>query len=160
MFQSCVSTIVCAALMAPVSLAAAPPIYKCVVKGVVTYQADPCPSGHTRNHPTVEQLNAERKKRLSAPLDGAAALAAPMPGGQRPPNQHAAPTGPTPGGQQWPAAASPTASPAVSFRCDGRRYCSQMTSCAEARYFLASCPGAKMDGDGDGIPYEQQWCTR
>ena len=45
------------------------------------------------------------------------------------------------------------------FDCDGRTYCSQMTSCAEAKYFLAHCPNVKMDGDHDGIPCEQQWCT-
>lgn len=45
-----------------------------------------------------------------------------------------------------------------SFRCDGRKYCSQMTSCDEARFFLKSCPDVEMDGDGDGIPCEQQWC--
>ena len=45
-----------------------------------------------------------------------------------------------------------------AFRCDGRAYCSQMTSCAEATYFLKHCPGVKMDGNNDGIPCEQQWC--
>ena len=45
-----------------------------------------------------------------------------------------------------------------SFQCDGRTYCSQMTSCAEAKYFLENCPNVKMDGDHDGIPCEQQWC--
>lgn len=45
------------------------------------------------------------------------------------------------------------------FRCDGRTYCSQMTSCAEAKYFLDHCPNVKMDGDHDGIPCERQWCT-
>lgn len=44
------------------------------------------------------------------------------------------------------------------FRCDGRIHCSEMTSCAEARYFLKHCPGTKMDGDGDGEPCERQWC--
>ncbi|HEX7333846.1 MAG TPA: cold shock domain-containing protein [Pyrinomonadaceae bacterium] len=43
-------------------------------------------------------------------------------------------------------------------RCDGRTRCSQMTSCEEARYFLANCPGTQMDGDNDGVPCEQQWC--
>src|SRR6186997_786394 len=42
------------------------------------------------------------------------------------------------------------------FRCDGRTYCSQMTSCAEATYFLENCPDVKMDGEGDGIPCEKQ----
>ena len=41
-----------------------------------------------------------------------------------------------------------------SFRCDGRQYCSQMTSRAEAEYFTRNCPDTKMDGDHDGIPCE------
>lgn len=44
------------------------------------------------------------------------------------------------------------------YSCDGRTYCSQMNSCAEAMYFIAHCPGTKMDGDNDGVPCEQQWC--
>lgn len=47
----------------------------------------------------------------------------------------------------------------IAFRCDGRIHCSQMTSCAEAHFFLKNCPGAKMDGNRDGVPCEQQWCT-
>jgi hypothetical protein len=46
-----------------------------------------------------------------------------------------------------------------SFACDGRMHCSQMKSCEEAKYFLQHCPNVKMDGDNDGIPCEQQWCT-
>jgi cold shock CspA family protein len=49
-----------------------------------------------------------------------------------------------------------TASP---YHCDGRIYCSQMTSCAEATFFLRNCPGVKIDGNHDGVPCEQQWCT-
>lgn len=45
-----------------------------------------------------------------------------------------------------------------SSRCDGRIYCSQMTSCQEATYFLRNCPGTKMDGNHDGVPCEKQWC--
>ena len=44
------------------------------------------------------------------------------------------------------------------FICDGRQYCSQMTSCEEARFFLANCPDTRMDGDHDGVPCERQWC--
>lgn len=44
------------------------------------------------------------------------------------------------------------------FACDGRTYCSEMTSCEEAEYFLANCPDVKMDGGGDGVPCERQWC--
>lgn len=45
-----------------------------------------------------------------------------------------------------------------SFKCDGRTQCAQMTSCSEAKYFIQHCPNTKMDGDGDGIPCESQWC--
>ncbi|MDN5565343.1 MAG: excalibur calcium-binding domain-containing protein [Psychrobacter sp.] len=45
-----------------------------------------------------------------------------------------------------------------SFSCDGRQHCTQMTSCAEATYFINHCPDTKMDGNNDGIPCEQQWC--
>ncbi len=50
--------------------------------------------------------------------------------------------------------------PTAGFRCDGRTHCSQMTSCAEATWFLKHCPGVKMDGNRDGVPCERQWCGR
>ncbi|MBL0010666.1 MAG: cold shock domain-containing protein [Nitrosomonas sp.] len=46
-----------------------------------------------------------------------------------------------------------------SFHCDGRIHCAQMTSCAEAAFFLRNCPDVQMDGDHDGVPCEQQWCA-
>ena len=49
--------------------------------------------------------------------------------------------------------------PIQNFRCDGRTHCSQMTSCAEAVYFLQHCPNTQMDGNHDGEPCEQQWCN-
>jgi micrococcal nuclease len=61
-----------------------------------------------------------------------------------------------------PVAAPTTRAPAAassSFRCDGRIHCSQMTSCAEATYFLQHCPGTRMDGNNDGVPCERQWCN-
>ena len=57
--------------------------------------------------------------------------------------------------QSIPSARQP---PASQFRCDGRTHCSQMTSCAEATYFLRNCPNTQMDGDNDGVPCERQWC--
>jgi hypothetical protein len=36
-----------------------------------------------------------------------------------------------------------------SFSCDGRQHCSQMSSRAEAVYFINHCPNTKMDGDHD-----------
>jgi len=62
---------------------------------------------------------------------------------------------------QITALAPTVPSSAVShYKCDGRIYCSQMTSCEEATYFLRNCPGVKMDGNNDGVPCEQQWCRR
>jgi cold shock CspA family protein len=55
--------------------------------------------------------------------------------------------------------AAPDVLSSGNFRCDGRTHCSQMTSCAEATFFLRNCPGVKMDGNNDGVPCEQQWCT-
>lgn len=48
---------------------------------------------------------------------------------------------------------------AAQFSCDGRVYCSQMTSCTEAKFFLKNCPGTKMDGNNDGVPCQEQWCA-
>ncbi len=47
-----------------------------------------------------------------------------------------------------------------NYVCDGRQYCSQMRSCSEAIFFIHNCPDTKMDGDGDGVPCERQWCGR
>jgi cold shock CspA family protein len=46
------------------------------------------------------------------------------------------------------------------FQCEGKRYCSEMTSCEEATFYLRDCPGVNLDGDGDGVPCELQWCGR
>jgi cold shock CspA family protein len=50
--------------------------------------------------------------------------------------------------------------PATSsiYQCNGRTMCSQMSSCEEATWVLKNCPGTKMDGNGDGVPCEQQFC--
>ena len=122
-------------------------IFKCVVNGSVTFQSTPCPVEKPAHHPSKDELNAERKKRLAE----AAATAASNPRSTAP---SVSPT----------SSPEPTAPPqppnrAPSYRCDGRLHCSQMRSCTEAKYFLANCPGVKMDGNHDGIPCEQQWCT-
>jgi hypothetical protein len=121
-------------------------VFKCVINGSVTYQSSPCPSGEVRPPPTVEQLNAaQQKKQRDAGSAPAAQPVAPAPVTQPPSNPDGA-SGP-------PARAEP-------FKCDGRIHCSQMTSCAEAKFFLRKCPGVKMDGDGNGIPCEKQWCGK
>lgn len=38
--------------------------------------------------------------------------------------------------------------------CGGKRYCRQMTSCAEAHFYLRQCGVASLDGNGDGEPCE------
>lgn len=121
-------------LLLAASGGAAAPANKCVVNGTVTFQQGPCASDEVRKPPTIQELNAAEKKRRAA--------AAPA-------------TSPD---KSAPAA---TAAPNASggFSCDGRTYCSQMKSCAEAKYFLANCPGVKMDGDKNGIPCEKQWCS-
>lgn len=123
-------TAVAGLLVAVSGVLAAPP-NKCMVNGTVNNQQGPCPSDQVRKAPTIQQLNAEEKRRRAAGV---------------------------------PEAPDKVASSARSvtsvFSCDGRQYCSQMKSCAEANYFLANCPGVKMDGDKDGIPCEQQWCSR
>jgi len=44
------------------------------------------------------------------------------------------------------------------FQCQGKTWCSEMTSCEEATFYLNNCPGTNIDGDGDGTPCESQWC--
>jgi hypothetical protein len=43
------------------------------------------------------------------------------------------------------------------FQCQGKVWCSEMSSYEEAIFYLRNCPGTKMDGDGDGDPCEQQF---
>lgn len=43
------------------------------------------------------------------------------------------------------------------FECQGKVHCSEMTSYEEAYFYLHNCPNTQLDGDGDGIPCEQQF---
>ncbi|MCP3928282.1 MAG: excalibur calcium-binding domain-containing protein [Bacteroidetes bacterium] len=45
------------------------------------------------------------------------------------------------------------------YTCRGKTHCLQMTSCAEAKFYIRNCPGTKMDGDRDGVPCKKQWCN-
>lgn len=38
--------------------------------------------------------------------------------------------------------------------CGSKRYCKQMSSCAEAKFYLNNCGLSRLDGDGDGVPCE------
>lgn len=40
------------------------------------------------------------------------------------------------------------------FTCDGKRFCKQMISCDEARYYLEVCGVYRLDRDNDGVPCE------
>lgn len=40
------------------------------------------------------------------------------------------------------------------FSCSGKRYCREMSSCAEANFYLRQCGVSSLDGDGDGRPCE------
>ena len=39
--------------------------------------------------------------------------------------------------------------------CGTKTYCREMSSCEEARFFLAQCGLTRLDGDGDGVPCER-----
>ena len=60
------------------------------------------------------------------------------------------------GRQPAPAAAPPVAlpPPTDAFTCGVKRYCREMTSCAEARFYLNNCGLSRLDGDRDGTPCE------
>ncbi|MFL9609203.1 thermonuclease family protein [Methylobacillus sp. Pita2] len=42
----------------------------------------------------------------------------------------------------------------AGFTCAGKRFCTQMTSCEEAKFYLRTCGIYRLDRDGDGIPCE------
>jgi len=69
--------------------------------------------------------------------------------------------------KQHPGSLTPRPSPAVSSAatpiiaapsasaCGNKKHCSEMTSCEEARHYLATCGIKTVDGDGDGMPCEK-----
>lgn len=71
-------------------------------------------------------------------------------------NQPAPQPAPEPAPGAIPGIANPPA--ASRFACDGRKHCSEMKSCEEAKFFINNCPGTLMDGDNDGIPCETSLC--
>ena len=79
-----------------------------------------------RRPPLVGPSLAAATRPTSAPMSGCASQIEVQPGSPAAPTSRAEQTG------------------SASFKCDGRTRCSQMTSCAEATYFLKNCPGTKM----------------
>jgi endonuclease YncB( thermonuclease family) len=50
---------------------------------------------------------------------------------------------------------SPSKSAAVAdTQCGSKRYCREMTSCEEAKFYLQQCGRSSLDGDRDGVPCE------
>ena len=40
------------------------------------------------------------------------------------------------------------------FKCEGKKYCKEMKSCAEAKFYLTQCGVTRLDRDKDGTPCE------
>jgi endonuclease YncB( thermonuclease family) len=58
-------------------------------------------------------------------------------------------------GTPAPVASFPRPAPQASGQaCGDKRYCSEMSSCAEARHYLNVCGVPSLDGDRDGVPCE------
>lgn len=55
---------------------------------------------------------------------------------------------------QQVASSKSAATSSSAYQCGAKRYCKQMTSCAEARYHLTQCGMSGLDRDGDGKPCE------
>ncbi len=117
----------------------------------------PLPAARSDRHPAWARRSTRRESRLGGVLVTVAVLAAVgwFAWGQLSHRLLAKPLIT----QSTPAGAAPGASSTNAFKCDGRTYCSQMTSCKEAKFFLQNCPDTKMDGNHDGVPCEQQWCN-
>lgn len=135
-------------------------LHKCVQGGQVTYQQTPCPGTGPARSLERDRAEAESRHRETRPVAPRAAAAAAGASGApagRPPATAAAPAiNPPPTAAGTATSSLPTAP--SRWRCDGRRHCSQMSSCEEAKFFLANCPGVEMDGNHDGVPCEKQWC--
>ena len=43
---------------------------------------------------------------------------------------------------------------ATKFQCGSKRFCREMTSCEEAKFYLRDCGLSRLDGDKDGVPCE------
>jgi Excalibur calcium-binding domain len=165
MFKRQTIVFVFAAICMHHALVAATPVYKCISNGAIAFQSDPCPSNTRRKEPNINQLNAERMKKRLEDGNSTKSENVATDGQLSPkPDVTSVPLNSVEKNQSKQTV-TPASAPVSSFRCDGRKYCSQMTSCSEAKFFLNNCPGVKMDGSrggsgsGNGIPCERQWCN-
>ena len=53
-----------------------------------------------------------------------------------------------------PTSSVPAATASGGFSCAGKRYCREMTSCEEAKFYLTRCGVGSLDGNKDGVPCE------
>ena len=53
-----------------------------------------------------------------------------------------------------PAVSAPKAAASGGYTCGSKRYCREMTSCEEAKFYLVQCGVGSLDGDKDGVPCE------
>lgn len=53
-----------------------------------------------------------------------------------------------------PVPTAPTPTQQGNYTCSGKTICGQMTSCAEANFYLNNCGVSRLDGDKDGVPCE------
>ena len=53
-----------------------------------------------------------------------------------------------------PVSSAPAATASGGFSCGGKRRCGEMTSCEEAKFYLAQCGVGSLDGNKDGVPCE------
>lgn len=58
-----------------------------------------------------------------------------------------------------PVTDKPTFTMPVDSACGTKKYCSEMTSCAEAQFYRTRCDVKTLDGDGDGKPCEKLCAT-
>ena len=54
-------------------------------------------------------------------------------------------------GQRTPSVSSGAV---ADTECGSKRYCREMTSCEEAKFYLRQCGRSSLDGDHDGVPCE------
>ncbi|NOQ34699.1 MAG: hypothetical protein GQ569_02255 [Methylococcaceae bacterium] len=48
----------------------------------------------------------------------------------------------------------------ADYQCAEKKTCSQIHSCAEAKYYLSQCTHKSLDRDKDGVPCEQALCNK
>ncbi|MFY9261987.1 MAG: thermonuclease family protein [Gallionella sp.] len=60
--------------------------------------------------------------------------------------------------QESAPAPTPIAAAPRGMSCGNKKYCNQMTTCEEAKYYLNQCGVKRLDGNGDGVPCENL-CT-